>query len=514
MPRYQSNLFNFFSRQSTKLRDRSDQTWRQMKLAAVWGLQILLYPIYVGFQTARLATKQLRHTARQVLPKLGAVVQTVQPVKQQEFLLADTPIQRSLQLIEQLNLALPADRVARQLDPADPAAPGVLVVLGGSATAQSMLPAASELLTQGQLHLQVAGAIALPAAVQPMKRSIQPVQGLASLLSSRRLVLVTTENQLLDVLSAEQAALLQRRVVGEVANYWRQQRRSQLEESRLLVDSFLPLPAARPNALPPLRAIWQVMTWMQTSSVAIATNLFQEADLQPIAPSDGLRLPAAAMPLRSAQPSWKTKDEWLSGITTWLRSGVAEFSHRLQPVDPQAPPPLPPQQPSQPSQQNWLDWHSLFGKQPLGFVESLIQRRSPNLEQSTSALVPAPDVASWELQDPTFLDATQAEIAKRAQPQQAGRSLLFRQPPTETLVPAAETAPLAKGQSPTDLVNGVQPSASELVTNSAWIEAEVRLVTYEKHPLEQLLDWLDRGMSWVEIKVSRVWRWLRDRWSA
>jgi hypothetical protein len=58
------------------------------------------------------------------------------------------------------------------------------------------------------------------------------------------------------------------------------------------------------------------------------------------------------------------------------------------------------------------------------------------------------------------------------------------------------------------------PDKEELVANPSWIEAEVRLVTYEKHPIERLLNWIDRSMSWVEHQVSHVWQWFRDRWSA
>jgi hypothetical protein len=58
------------------------------------------------------------------------------------------------------------------------------------------------------------------------------------------------------------------------------------------------------------------------------------------------------------------------------------------------------------------------------------------------------------------------------------------------------------------------PTQEDLVSTPAWIEAEVKLVTYEKHPIEQLLAWIDRGMSWIEHRASHVLQWFRDRWSA
>ena len=527
--RYQSHLFNFLSRQSMNLRDRSNQTWRQMKLAAVWGVQILLYPIYVGFQVTRLAGKQLRQTARQVLPKLKAVAQTIQPVEKREFLLSDTPIQRSLQWLDRLTLSLPIDRLAMQLDPQNPSAPGVLVVVGGSAILGTSHT--DSLLEPGQVKLQIASFdpgrnlalnstadLALPETAQldqfasrAIARSIQPIQGLASLLTSRNLVLVTIENQLLDVLSLEQQAILQRRIVGEVASYWRQRSLTAQSDQRLLVNTFLPLPTERNRALPPIRAIWQVMSWMQTSAVAIAANLFQEAYLLPSAPSDEPQGTIAA--LRSAEPTWSTGDEWLNSIGNWLRSNAKGMTDFLQ--KPDAPPQLQSSQPGLTLKEPGLSDRSQ------GFVaqirSKLREAQRSKLVRSAAALTPAQ--AELNLSDADLGSLTQAEIAKRAQASQSQRSIGLRRanpsssPPVpaaalELVSPVRSTAPLTRSAAE----DSVESQPSELIPNPSWVEAKVSLVSYEKHPLEQLLDWLDQGMSWVEIKVSRAWQWLRDRW--
>jgi hypothetical protein len=34
-------------------------------------------------------------------------------------------------------------------------------------------------------------------------------------------------------------------------------------------------------------------------------------------------------------------------------------------------------------------------------------------------------------------------------------------------------------------------------------------VSYETHPLEQLLKWLDLGMLWIEQKLADVWKWVK-----
>jgi len=33
---------------------------------------------------------------------------------------------------------------------------------------------------------------------------------------------------------------------------------------------------------------------------------------------------------------------------------------------------------------------------------------------------------------------------------------------------------------------------------------------YVKHPLEQLLEWLDRAMLWLENFLMIVWRWVQQ----
>ena len=98
---------------------------------------------------------------------------------------------------------------------------------------------------------------------------------MASLLATRHLVLVTTQNQLLDILTLAQQQHLQQRIALELADYWRYQRLMQLAQQP--APPFLPPPVDRKHLLPPVRLFRQLMGWMQTSPVAIAANLFREA---------------------------------------------------------------------------------------------------------------------------------------------------------------------------------------------------------------------------------------------
>lgn len=46
-----------------------------------------------------------------------------------------------------------------------------------------------------------------------------------------------------------------------------------------------------------------------------------------------------------------------------------------------------------------------------------------------------------------------------------------------------------------------------------WVEADALLVGYVRHPLEQLLNWLDRGMVWLEERTLSFLGWVKQRLS-
>ncbi|PSP13137.1 MAG: hypothetical protein BRC56_00125, partial [Cyanobacteria bacterium SW_9_47_5] len=76
---YKSRLFNFFNRTSLHLRRRWANAGRQMKVAAAWGVQILLYPVYLLVQTGRVVGHRLQESRRddKTLPAADAPIQRV-----------------------------------------------------------------------------------------------------------------------------------------------------------------------------------------------------------------------------------------------------------------------------------------------------------------------------------------------------------------------------------------------------------------------------------------------------
>jgi hypothetical protein len=217
---YQSRLFNLLNRQSLKLRERLGISVRHLKVAVEWGAQILLYPIYLLVQTGRLVGHRLEQTVE----------------KQQLSLAPSAP--------EAESATLPSDYPLEQVLKAIPP-----VLQGGN---QETSPSPSPI----------------------------PIQGVANLLATRDLVLVSNNNQILNILNLEQQKQLQQRILWEVANY--------LHEGHLLKDitQKFPKPVTNSqlensNILAPIRWFWQGLRWMQRGPIAIKINLFGESSLVP-----------------------------------------------------------------------------------------------------------------------------------------------------------------------------------------------------------------------------------------
>lgn len=157
------------------------------------------------------------------------------------------------------------------------------------------------------------------------------VRAIATLLPHRRLVLVSDTNDVLDILSPEQQQFLYQRIAGEIAYY---QRYLRLQTAPSL--SPLRPPSQRRSILPPVRAFQWLMAWMQSGTVAMATNLFQEASwlacpLPPTTPNTTTAI-APVAPRQLAQPPQNASQSLAKRISTSLSAAVS--SRPLTPINP------------------------------------------------------------------------------------------------------------------------------------------------------------------------------------
>ncbi len=181
---YQSNLLSFLNRQVQIAKDRTGVIWRTVKLqlstALTIGIQGILYPFYAVLKAAELVGKQLGEAQGKAEFWLRSGLGTLDD--NAETLPSDRPLQNLLTALTQ-----------RQLAP----------TAAGDADELTMVLAAE-----------------------------MAIQGVASRLSDRRLVLVTPAQQILDVLSDRQALAIQKRISYEVALYLRWVRAHTLKGDR------------------------------------------------------------------------------------------------------------------------------------------------------------------------------------------------------------------------------------------------------------------------------------------
>ncbi len=183
---YQSNLLSFLNRQVQAAKNRTGIIWRTVKLSLSTALTIavqgILYPFYAVLKAAELVGKQLSQAQEKTEFWLRSGLKTPSHSPDSLTLTSDTPLQNLLTALTQRQLAPTAAGDADELT----------LVLAAEMT----------------------------------------IQGVASRLSDRRLVLVTPKQQILDVLSDSQAVAIQKRISYEVALYLRWVHAHTLESDR------------------------------------------------------------------------------------------------------------------------------------------------------------------------------------------------------------------------------------------------------------------------------------------
>lgn len=585
--RYQSRFFNFVARRSRQFGDKLDQTIRQMKVATVWGAQILLYPFYALFQTSRLVGRQLQTSVAQNLPRLMGFKQGDEP---DVIPKVDRPVQKVLEAIATWEL---------------PAITAPLS-LGSAELGELAIWSAASDLTVGNNGTPVA-----------TEKPAIAVQGVASLLETRSLVLVTTQNQILNVLTPAQQQQLRHRITWEVSDYQRSLRLATRRPSRSLLGSQ----PKNSQILPPVRWLYRLMVWVQTSPVAIATNLFQESTLvvqdrpelphadfaaqpqpQPtgfdfatrprqfaaglvplpplsystLAPLDRAIaelethpwLPTlAALPTAIAQRVQGLVQRWqqqlattdttdlangpnsptqqsLNGVQTLIRAAVNYFFFRQHPqalvgeeTEIESELGLPSPSPFykvggrsdrqvlghehlDPDQ--WLTFGDLFAN-PMGMDQgedfdggSVADPDKLALASSTVVVSFSGRASGWLSVFPGGAIANlvgKAQFWARAIVKTRNSSGVAQQPQwgKASTIALNETVPgTLPATSPDSSLGSATRSVNQI--NTTWIETKATTVGYVKHPLERVLEWLDRAMLWLEECAVRIGQWFQQLW--
>ncbi len=211
---YQSRVFSFISSRTSQLKDTCVKGWRHLKVRVVWSGQILLHPLQILAQATKILKPQLSSSSQkpqllQPTPNIDledalALIETTG--SSNEIDISSTATTAST-----LTHQPPSNFISRGLDSIlrsrryTNGKSTNIVEFHRSSDDRADLAQLDSTLDEGQINYT------------PAKPTIR---GLSSRLSDRQIVLVTTENQLIDTLTISQQQEIRRRIGSDLATTW------------------------------------------------------------------------------------------------------------------------------------------------------------------------------------------------------------------------------------------------------------------------------------------------------
>jgi hypothetical protein len=342
------------------------------------------------------------------------------------------------------------------------------------------------------------------------------IQGIASLIDTRGLVLILEGNVIFDTLTDDQQRQIQQRILFELARYWRWRRKLYLKPGRLS------LPDDRETVIPPVRVFRQLMAWIQASPVAIATNLFQEsaivpqasAELEWFTPNVPLSAwnPANAVP--KTLPSRQAVSKWVDQLPKWndfeslIWAAIHYFfgdSRKLAAEHGELP--------FSADTNPWLSVSDVFGGAKHQFVVGEFKAAG----DGAISLTPA-NSASESLALPnrsTFKLGQSVRNFIQSYLKKFSTSIVHQPDHLEekpTIVALSDVQDSQIVVTVGSIPATVEPNTSAIEdvyhVPDDWIETKATHVEYVRSPWETFLNWLDSGMHWLEQHIVLFWRWL------
>ncbi|MEH2405176.1 hypothetical protein [Nostoc sp.] len=567
--RYQSKLFNFVHQQSRRVTEQWEHTFRHLQVATKWGVEVLLYPVYLLFHSSESSGKTLHTKEPQTRLKLQPNDTDFQP----EMLNVDSPIQHVLETVHYLSDHQPVSTPTKTVEPSNPLALlGVfrLKFVDNNSTNNANLTQSLN-ITENK-----AGVLNPSQQENALKQHLPVVRGIATDLMNRNLVLVTADNEILDILTPQQQAKLEDRIINEVANYWQSSLRDAVrtptgkqatrsvplaqplvEKERRLIEAkketellpqidrllakltdgntannpvlaegvpkellntdrllaFLDIAVAKleSNALVPVQERSQeIVQVAQTQLNIFLYGKEQLAGREEVAPNtDALethtlnihaliegalnyffgvgtrktfesttnheRLPGKIFPSRFKKPLSKSRQLEKQDLTD----------------DP------------------WLTWNDLFGD-----TETVADKPITLSQKTNPTLAPNLSVRHFPQDN---LSVKQPKI---------GSGLVRKKQPTSVLAASQKTSGKVASATQTETHISQNKSesckgeilqqqfhqSSQVEPQPDWIETKATSTGYEKHPLEQLLEWVDYVMLWLEERFVNIFESLRQLW--
>ncbi|WP_445637799.1 hypothetical protein NSTC745_02989 [Nostoc sp. DSM 114161] len=539
--RYQSKLFNFVNQQSRRLTQRWENTFRHLQVATKWGVELLLYPVYLLFVSSESDAKTLHAKEPRSRLNLPSNDTDFQP---ETDLNVDTPIEH---VLETVNYLSSEEAMATPQKTSQPF--NALSFLGGFW--QKSIPqnsADTNIINSPSLTNNSAASIKSTQPENLLKQHLVAIRGVATNLLNRNLVLVTAENEILDILTPQQQAKLEDRIISEVANYWHFWRLSEAKRQKELLpkidgllakltgDNSVNIPILSGTTSKNLLDSSKILTFLDVAIAKVESNalipvqqrsqeIIQVAqtqlniflygkeqltakgeiavtgdDLETHALNFQALIEAAlnyffGVGNRKTLESKTAENQPERLLSSYPKKGLFKnrsFQNQDLTDDP------------------WLTWNDLFGdREKVGDNAVTLENTTPALASGLSAGI------SWPKNLHRQQPKGKSELVQRKKTTRNLASI----PKTSAKVTSFQQTEAAISQSDSKNHKGEISQrrfsqSTEVEAQPDWIETKATAMGYEKHPLEKVLQWLDRVILWLEETFAKLFQSLQRVWQS
>ncbi|MEL7242322.1 MAG: hypothetical protein AAGM40_08240 [Cyanobacteria bacterium J06573_2] len=510
--RYQSKLFNFFHKQSRRFGEGFGRSLRQLRVATSWSLEAFSKSIYLLLQ-------QAADSAGTQLP--GRTAEPKLQLQSSEEPVSDLAIVRVLENIETQYISSTTSETEKYFNQNNQSNQSNII----SSTTQENYQI--EQVESNQLSIVVqTNEQNLPTTVNnkltSLSYSSQKIRGVASQLSSQNLVLVTCENEILDVLTPPQQQALENQIISEIANYWRFWRLSQEnQETKLLSRAnrfFKRLASGDDNKEERENKYLKINPATVASLDTVVANLETNA-LVPVSRAGIIVRQRGGKLIQTVRTKldiffYGNREVTVSKKQVVIDGNVEQSKIRAlisaalryfyaepegQKIN-QAPPRRyfastksnSPQLQSGQLQDNWLSSADLFGN---GFPQLNPRKQTPkkvsNKLENSKQIKDSSEKLFGRFQLPNWRTLQLKE--KAGLQKQQNNNITSQNSQKITINSNSE---LQNTSSQTSESTGIEAKPE-------WIETKAEIVGYQKHPLEQILTWIDNTMLKIEDAFAK-----------
>lgn len=520
--RYQSKIFNFVHQQSRRLTEQLEHTVRYVQVATQWGVEVLLYPVYRLLHSSQLSERTLN----------GREPQTRQQLEPGTPPAADTPIQNVLETVKNLpsteDTATPSNG---RLSPANPLS--LLESLWLKVIPQK--PSNNFNLSQS---------LTITEKLAPIHPK---VQGIATHLENRNLLLINSDNEILDILTPQQQEKIEDLIISEVANYWRSWRLSEVKKQsnflpeieRLLnkltgsnpeqlpvltpgkENEELDAPQSSPNSPRALALIDEVVANLESNTLVPiqqrSRDIIQVAQTQLSIFLYGKEQLAARGQITVKADDLETQPFNIPALIAAAFNYFFGFGNVNQLDTRETETKLPGKRVPISSirksknqvltADSWLTWDDLYGNSQVTVKSSVTSSSSQNLDLSSSS-------SATPSADKNLINNLKKFVQKPLAHTGLGRNKKSPRNVSPTQKKTGKVTSVKKITSSSSSNNTKGELSPHYQSNQVepqpdWIETKATLIGYEKHILEQILELLDSIILWLETIFVNMIMFLR-----